>query len=108
MGHLKSPQGEAFGYQITFFRAALRRPDPRARSAWSLNTVYFAHLAVTDSARGRFRFREKVGRGALGLSGATPDRLHVWIDDWQARQAGAGFHCRPGTRGWGWICSSPP
>ena len=57
VGHLKSPQGEAFGYQITFFRAALRRPDPRARSAWSLDTVYFAHLAVTDPTRGRFRFR---------------------------------------------------
>ena len=101
VGHLKSPEGEAFGYQITFFRTALRRPDPRARSAWSLNTVYFAHLAVTDPARGRFRLREKVGRGALGLSGATADRLQVWIDDWQARQAGEGFHLQAGDQGLG-------
>ena len=71
-GHLKSPEGEAFGYQITFFRAALRRPDPRARSAWSLNTVYFAHLAVTDPARGRFRFREKVGRAPWGFPAPLP------------------------------------
>ncbi len=101
VGHLTSPQGEAFGYQLTFFRAAARRPDPRARSAWSFNTVYFAHLAVTDPARGLFQFREKVGRGALGLSGATPDQLHVWIDAWQARQAGEGFHLKAGDQGLG-------
>ena len=101
VGHLKSSEGEAFGYQLTFFRTALRRPDALARSAWSLNTVYFAHLAVTDPARGRFRFREKVGRGALGLAGATPDRLHVWIGDWQARQEGEGFHLEAGDQGLG-------
>ena len=101
VGHLKSSEGEAFGYQLTFFRTALRRPDALARSAWSLNTVYFAHLAITDPARKRFRFREKVGRGALGLAGATPDRLHVWIGDWQARQEGEGFHLEAGDQGLG-------
>jgi len=84
VGHLQSEAGEIFGYQLTFFRAALRQPDPRARSAWSLHTIYFAHLAVLDPARGSFRFREKVGRGALGLSGAEVGRLKVWINDWQA------------------------
>ena len=72
VGHLKAASGEAFGYQLTFFRAALRKPDPQVRSAWSLNTVYFAHLALTDPARRAFVFRDKAGRGALGLSGANP------------------------------------
>ena len=71
MGHLKAASGETFGYQLTFFRVALRPPDPQARSAWRLNTVYFAHLALTDPARRPFAFREKAGRGALGLSGAA-------------------------------------
>lgn len=101
VGHLKSKEGEGFGYQLTFFRVALRRPDARARSAWSLNTVYFAHLAVTDPARGRFCFGEKAGRGALGLSGAAPGLLKVWIDGWQAQQAGGGFHLRAGDRSLG-------
>jgi len=88
VGHLKNKEGEACGYQLTFFRAAVRKPDPRARSAWSLHTVYFAHLAVSDPDRHKFQFREKAGRGALGLSGAEPGRLKVWIDGWQAEQVG--------------------
>jgi predicted secreted hydrolase len=91
VGQLKSNAGETFGYQLTFFRSALRRPDPKARSAWSLNTLYFAHLAISDPARNRFTFREKVGRGALGLSGAAVGHLKVWIDNWQAEQIGAVF-----------------
>ena len=92
VGRLKTKEGEAFGYQLTFFRAALRRPDPQARSAWSLHTVYFAHLAVSDPSRDKFQFREKAGRGALGLSGAEVGRLKVWINDWQAEQAGETFN----------------
>jgi predicted secreted hydrolase len=94
VGRLKSAQGETFGYQLTFFRVALRRPAPRARSAWRLNTVYFAHLAVSDPGKAKFQFREKAGRGALGLSGAEPGHLKVWIDDWQAEQVGEAFQLR--------------
>ena len=92
VGHLKAASGESFGYQLTFFRVALRKPDPQARSAWSLHTVYFAHLALTDSARRTFAFREKAGRGALGLSGAAAGAMKVWIDDWQAELQGEEFH----------------
>jgi predicted secreted hydrolase len=91
VGQLKSSAGETFGYQLTFFRSALRRPDPKAHSAWSLSTLYFAHLAISDPAQGRFNFREKVGRGALGLSGAAVGHLKVWIDNWHAEQIGAVF-----------------
>ena len=59
VGHLQAASGESFGYQLTFFRVALRKPDPGARSAWSLHTVYFAHLALTDPLRRIFAFREK-------------------------------------------------
>jgi len=81
-GHLKSGERETFGYQLTFFRVALKKPDSQARSAWRADTVYFAHLAVTEPHRGVFAFREKAQRGALGLAGAKEDRLEVWIDDW--------------------------
>jgi predicted secreted hydrolase len=87
-GHLTARDGAAFGYQLTFFRVALGRPDPQARSAWRTNTVYFAHLALSDAARGSFRFEEKAGRGALNLAGAEPGKLKVWVDDWQAEQEG--------------------
>jgi predicted secreted hydrolase len=92
VGHLKAASGEAFGYQLTFFRVALRQPDPQARTAWSLNSIYFAHLALTDSARRSFEFRDKAGRGALGLSGAKSKTLRVWIDDWRVQLQGDEFH----------------
>jgi predicted secreted hydrolase len=92
VGHLKATSGESFGYQLTFFRVALRQPDPQARSAWSLSTVYFAHLALTDATRRTFAFRDKAGRGALGLSGATAGAMKVWIGDWRAELQGEEFH----------------
>ena len=101
VGHLKSAAGETFGYQLTFFRVALRQPDPQARSAWRLHTVYFAHLAVSDPGRGRFHFREKAGRKALGLSGAATGYLRVWIDDWQAEQVGEAMHLQARDEGLG-------
>lgn len=100
VGHLKSAAGENFGYQLTFFRVALRQPDPQARSAWRLHTIYFAHLAVSDPGGGKFLFREKAGREALGLSGADPGRLKVWIGDWQAEQQGD-FHLQARDEGLG-------
>ncbi|MHB8068845.1 MAG: lipocalin-like domain-containing protein [Desulfobaccales bacterium] len=87
-GHLRSKDGEPFGYQFTFFRAGVRKPDPQARSAWALNTVYFAHLALSDITGKNFIFREKANRGALGLAGAEEGRLTVWIDSWQAVMQG--------------------
>jgi predicted secreted hydrolase len=101
VGHLQAATGAAYGYELTFFRAALRRPDPQARSAWSLHTVYFAHLAISDPGRGAFAFREKAGRGALGLSGAEVAPLKVWIDDWQAAQQGEEFHLKAQENGLG-------
>jgi predicted secreted hydrolase len=101
VGHLKAASGEAFGYQLTFFRAALRQPDPRPRSAWSLNSIYFAHLAITDPARRSFAFRDKAGRGALGLSGAKAGTMRVWIDDWQAEIQGDVFHLKAQEEGLG-------
>jgi predicted secreted hydrolase len=92
VGHVKDASEESFGYQLTFFRVALRKPDPQARSAWSLHTVYFAHLALTDAARRTFFFREKAGRGALGMSGAAVGAMKVWIDDWRAELQGDEFH----------------
>ena len=44
---MRSKEGEAFGYQLTFFRAALKKPDPKAKSAWAAHTIYFAHQALS-------------------------------------------------------------
>jgi predicted secreted hydrolase len=100
-GHLKSTEGESFGYQLTFFRVGLRKPDPQARSAWRADTVYFAHLALTDPHRQVFAFREKAQRGAMGLAGAREDRLEVWINDWRLWSLGEKHHLKAQKEGIG-------
>jgi predicted secreted hydrolase len=100
-GHLSTAQGRTFGFQLTFFRHALRRPDETRRSRWALHTLYFAHFAVTDEEGGTFRFQEKVSRGSLGLAGAETGRYLVWVEDWSARLEGQSHRLRAGREDMG-------
>jgi predicted secreted hydrolase len=97
-GHLATAQGRTFGFQLTFFRHALRRPDKTRRSRWALHTLYFAHFAVTDEEGGTFRFQEKVSRGSLGLAGAETGSYHVWVEDWSVRLDGETHRLRAGGK----------
>ncbi len=87
-GHVRSQDGRSFGYQLTFFRAGLRR-ERSSQSKWALKNLYFAHFALTDEDERTFTFREKISRGALGQAGAATDGLHVWVEDWILRGDGA-------------------
>jgi predicted secreted hydrolase len=82
-GHLETVEGRNFGFQLTFFRHALRQPSAQAQSRWALHTIYFAHFAITDENNDNYHFQEKVSRGALGVAGADPVFYRVWVEDWQ-------------------------
>ncbi len=56
--------------------------DAAGASAWRTRQVYAAHFAITDVARGEFKFAEKYSRAALGLAGAQAEPFRVWVDDW--------------------------
>lgn len=89
-GNLSDEKGRRFGYELTFFRIALR-PMPTDRdSAWAMNQLYMAHFAVTDVAGKAFHAFERLERGALGLAGARAQPFRVWLDDWTARAVRAG------------------
>ncbi|HEU5395229.1 MAG TPA: lipocalin-like domain-containing protein, partial [Candidatus Methylomirabilis sp.] len=62
-GHLRTGRGEAFGFQVTFFRVGIAeaRESP---SRWAPRNLYLAHLALSNSARRRHRLAERVGREA--------------------------------------------
>ncbi|HEY4211461.1 MAG TPA: lipocalin-like domain-containing protein [Steroidobacteraceae bacterium] len=91
-GNVESEKGERFGFELTFFRVALKPGTQRApsgeSSAWRTNQVYLAHFAVTDVAGGKFSFAQKYERGAAGLAGAQAAPLRVWLDDWSFEQQG--------------------
>jgi len=95
-GNLESPDGNLYGFELTFFRVGLRPPevDSRRRSAWASNQIWMAHLAVTDAAKGRFVARERIAREALGLAGAEPAAAHVFVKGWFAARAGDREHER--------------
>ena len=87
-GHLRSKNGRAFGFELTFFRRGVP-PDQikTLPSKWSIGHLYLAHFAVTDINGKRFHFSEKFSREGLGKAGADESQLRVWIDDWRAEAA---------------------
>lgn len=98
-GHLHTDEGRTFGYQLTFFRRALRppanttahsveAPSGTGRSAWRIDDLYLAHLALSDPQTKRFRFAEAISREGIGKAGAAQDHLDVWLDRWHAVQPG--------------------
>ena len=66
-----------------------------------------AHFAVSDVAQQRFRFAQKVSRAALGLAGAQPAPLAVWIDDWSLTGTGAGRAALAAARARGGLRARP-
>jgi predicted secreted hydrolase len=100
-GNLDATTGERFGFELTFFRFALAPPAPTwaaatpvapegNQSRWRTRQIYMAHFAITDVARQRFRFSQKLSRGAVGLAGADMPPLHVWVDDWSLATVSSG------------------
>ena len=83
-GNLKSAAGRHFGFQLTFFRTALKAPTDRIRraSAWGTQDVYMAHFALSDVAAQRFHAFQRLSRSALGLAGASAAPFRVWLEDW--------------------------
>ena len=83
-GNLKSAAGRHFGFQLTFFRTALKAPADRVErtSAWGTQDVYMAHFALSDVATPRFYTFQRLSRAALGLAGASAVPFRVWLEDW--------------------------
>jgi len=82
-GNLKTADGRAFGYQLTWFRSGLTpTPAPRA-SKWAARDVFAAHAAITDIQGERFLHAERLARGgAAGLAGASTETFDVHLRDW--------------------------
>lgn len=77
-GHLVDANGREFGYEVTFFAAGVQK---RAyRSKFGVNTIYLAHIAVTDVQGKRYYHFSTADAGAYGFAGADDKRLHVWVD----------------------------
>lgn len=83
-GNVFDAEGRRFGYELTFFRHGIRPPaerDPNS-SRFIVDDLKFAHFALTDVSKHRFRFEQKTSRGAFGEAGFDQDQRLAWIDNW--------------------------
>lgn len=88
-GHLTAENGDAFGYQLTFFRRGLTPGAPPADAGLTTNQIYFAHFALTDISRQQHTYTERFSRGAAGLAGASAEPFGVWLENWMVESLNA-------------------
>ena len=88
-GNLTAEDGREFGFQLTFFRQGTRRGED-AVTRFAVDDIKLAHFAVTDIGEGKFRYAQKVSRGAFGEAGFSDGDRIAWIDDWSLRLIGPG------------------
>lgn len=87
-GHLQARQGRRFGYQVTFFRVAMKPELTGRTSKWAARDIILGHLALTDETQGAFYYTDRVSRAALGLAGAESRTPHIWLGNWALRFRG--------------------
>ena len=89
-GNVQTAEGRHFGYQLTFFTAAQPPGQQLPNSAWASDTLWMAHLALTDVEGAQHYAFERFSRANPGLAGAQAQPFHVWLDDWQIVEEGNG------------------
>ncbi len=82
-GNLEDENGNRYGFQVTFFRIALRPSVAASPSAWRSNQVWMAHAALSDIGRTAHLAEERFARAGIGLAGAQAKPLRVWLEDWR-------------------------
>lgn len=81
-GNLKTSDGHCFGFELAFFRQAIARSSTK-KSAWDIEDLYLAHLALSDLDAARFYHSERTNRSGPGLAGVNESTARIWNGNWQ-------------------------
>ncbi len=88
-GNLSGPRGEAFGFQLTFFRYRLGPPGALEKSAskWRTDQIFMAHAAISGVDKERHRYRGITARAMPGMAGAVLQggETTVFLKNWRVR-----------------------
>ena len=84
-GNLRARDGHRYGFELVFFRQGQDRKSPENPSAWRVDDLYLAHLALTDIDAGRFRYWKRLNRAGPGIAGVSFDEGRIWNGNWQVR-----------------------
>src|SRR5437763_990771 len=70
-GNLRDSAGRRYGFELVFFRQGRRRGPSANPSAWRIDDLYLAHVALTDIGGKRFYYHERLNRAGPGVAGAS-------------------------------------
>jgi predicted secreted hydrolase len=87
-GNLHSGDSARFGFELVFFRQAQRRGASPNDSAWRIDDLYLAHLALSDIGGNRFRYETRLNRAGPGIAGASFERQRIWNGNWSSQWNG--------------------
>ena len=90
-GNVRAADGHRFGFELVFFRHGQRRGPAVNSSAWRVDDLYLAHLALTDIDGRRFHSYRRLNRAGPGIAGISETDGRIWNGNWQAKwDAGSG------------------
>jgi predicted secreted hydrolase len=87
-GNLSDDAGRPFGFELTFFRQAIRPTDAPAKretSVWKTDQLYLAHFALSDLQGQEFFHAQRLNRAGPGLAGVSERQGRYWNGNWQVR-----------------------
>lgn len=89
-GHLWTPAGIRYGFEVTFFRVGVNPPSGRSdgNEPWRLDDIALAHFAITDLDDKSFSYAEKLNRSSKFTADAREGSLDVFNESWRVSMAG--------------------
>src|ERR1700693_3598989 len=77
-GNMRAVDGRHFGFEMVFFREARNRGEVDNPSAWRIDDLYLAHLALTDIDGRKFRYYQRLNRAGPGIAGVSFEDGRIW------------------------------
>ncbi|HLK47996.1 MAG TPA: lipocalin-like domain-containing protein [Bryobacteraceae bacterium] len=84
-GNVRSRDGRRFGFELVFFRQAQRRGPGDNQSAWRVDDLYLAHLALTDISARKFHYYKRLNRAGPGIAGISFEQGRIWNGNWESK-----------------------
>ena len=84
----------AWGFQITFFRAATGLGGGVDGGRFAATQLVFAHAAITDVAAGRLRHDQRIARAGFGIAETATTDTQLVLRDWRLTRSDAGGRSR--------------
>jgi predicted secreted hydrolase len=92
-GNVHTSGGREFGFELTFFRRALK-PETATTGVttgvWEARDLWLAHLALSDIDGRHFYHTERLNRSGPGIAGADAAQARVWNGNWETRWSADG------------------